>query len=110
MSSYLEIRVGMSTTITDNSVCYYYAAQMPKHTTIQWYCSQPLNGNYVTVQKVAGAANKPLVLYEVEVFPPKGQFPLLRWSCRVITDIFSESKLRSLDPIKTGLQLEQCKL
>ena len=79
MSSFFELRVGDSLNVADNSLCYYYADTMPKNTTLQWYCSQPISGSYVSVSKVAGVAGKPLVILELEVYPPTGKPPHIQY-------------------------------
>ena len=70
MSSYLEIRVGDNMDITQNALCYYYDNTMAKASQERWNCYEPLEGRYVSVQKVAGVPNKPLVIVELRVFQP----------------------------------------
>ncbi len=70
MSSYLEIRVGDNTDITQNALCYYYDKTMTKASQERWNCYEPLEGRYVSVQKVAGVGGRPLVFAELKVFQP----------------------------------------
>ena len=70
MSSFLEIRVGDNTDITQNALCYYYNNTMASGSQERWNCHASLEGRYVSVQKVAGVYLKPLVLVEVRVFQP----------------------------------------
>ncbi len=77
-ASYLEIRVGWFSDITQNAVCYYYEDTMPSGTKLSWTCTTPLYGRYVSVQKIAGVANTALSFCEIEVFQANGRWFILR--------------------------------